>query len=37
LEAAIPPDWLDTLPRRTKIAGLADRSVAQAQRRQAEG
>jgi ADP-ribosylglycohydrolase len=36
-EAAIPPDWLQTLPRRTEIADLADRLVAQAQHRQAHG
>jgi len=36
-EAAIPPDWLRTLPRRTEIADLADHLVAQAQRQQAEG
>jgi ADP-ribosylglycohydrolase len=35
--AAIPPDWLQTLPRRDEIADLADRLVAQAQRQQAEG
>jgi ADP-ribosylglycohydrolase len=36
-EAAIPPDWLRTLPRRVEIADLADQLVAQAQRQQAEG
>lgn len=29
-DAAIPPEWLKTLPQRAEIAGLADRLAAQA-------
>jgi len=36
-EAAIPPDWLGTLPRRAEIADLANRLVAHGQRQQTEG